>query len=744
MFFPGGNTTRRKTCLGAVVRAACLICASALTWATPARAAGAPVEAVDSQAWQARFEAWVEAALVSEQLDEAARNLSAFDPETTLRVLNELVMKRVETLRDSLPLPTEVVPQLEARGLEGPSLTAARHYARGELDAALRVVGDPALESDAQAAHLHAQLLDEHTRLSHSLDRIRTIAAYRYALSLSRNSPQAERARLRVGQILLELRFIPEATAALRGLLDARPSTPRGMAAHISFAEAAYLDDEPQVAIETIMKLDFPGLTPEARRWAIRRTADGLFQLRRFPAASLAYRKIIHETMEQQIVDPFVRLRLAAALIETGRASDAQPELRIMVSPEVPKRLAALASLLLARTARETESFEEASRVAHEVLQILPRSPEAALGAVEVLEAQRLAGNGELELPEAARELLDPVATTPEFGLLAYRVASVPGPNGSEVKVRGWLGNLLNTLPEGAVRELTHDDLAQRLQAHLKGVYEGTEKPDPAILEDVEKHLRPSLTDENALLVGLEAFYRSGRWSSCMRWGRSLYKREVRPIRRGLGAWREVQCKQAQEPELVSAQRLLDAADSGKSGPFALALTALAAEQMVQRDQLPKAVRVYERAVEAVAEPRLLGPSLLRLGELQLALGELNLGMRRLLHGLSLMDQDETVTDPFRKAGIVALGRALTHTKKTRSSQAARLLKRERGRAEPWWRPAYAYLGFRAGVGPAPEGNDLFSRAASQIKQADHLESRIKKLVGESQRSALKGKENPG
>ena len=106
-----------------------------------------------------------------------------------------------------------------------------------------------------------------------------------------------------------------------------------------------------------------------------------------------------------------------------------------------------------------------------------------------------------------------------------------------------------------AVRELAYEDLSDRLQAHLKQVFEGTRKPDPVVMDEIEKFMRPMLTDENTLLVGLETFYRLGRWASCMRWGRALYRREVRPIRRGLGAWREFRCRLAKEPELVSASR---------------------------------------------------------------------------------------------------------------------------------------------------------------------------------------------
>ena len=193
-----------------------------------------------------------------------------------------------------------------------------------------------------------------------------------------------------------------------------------------------------------------------------------------------------------------------------------------------------------------------------------------------------------------------------------------------------------------------------------------------------------------------------------------------------------------------TSTRVSSATDGGTSGPFALALAALAAEKIVRKGDLPKAVRVYERALESVAEPRLLGPSLLRLGELQLALGQLNLGTRRILRGLSLTDQDDTVTDPFRKAGLVALALSLVQTRQPESSRAAKHLKHEQQQAEEWWKPAYAYLALRAGIELKPEGNDVFSRAALQIRKADRLQRRIKKLVGEIEKSAAKGGEDAG
>ena len=741
MFFPGENTTRRKSCLAGYVRAICVVCVAAAVLATVERASAALEPVVGSEPWQARFEAWVEAELVHEQLVKAAKHLSQFNPDVILRVLDELEMERVQTVREMPQLPAEVVPALNAKGLAGASLKAARLYANGSPEAALQLVEDPSLEANANAAYFRAQLLDESTRDSGPRERIDVIHEYRYALSLSPESPQAPRTRLRMGQIYLEIRFFPEAAAALRALLE---RVPESEAARISAGEAAYLDGDAKAAIDTIIKLDLKELSPASRRWALRRIADSLFRARRFPAAIIAYHTVIDEAESLEDVAPLARLRLGAALLQTGKPQEAQSTLRMVISAEAPPRQSALAGLLLARAARELEAFDEASETARQALETLPHSPEAALAAVEVLEAERLADRGKLNLPDGAQSLIDPAATQPEYGLLAYRVAAVPGPHGTQADSRGWLGKLLKTLPEGAVRELAHDDLEHRLQAHLKEIYAGKRAADPEILDDVEEYLRPKLVDENTLLIGLEAFYRSGRWQTCMRWGRALFQSEVRPIRRGLGAWRAVRCKQAKEPKLVSIVRLLEAADGGTSGPFALALAALASEKIVRKGDLSKAVRVYERALESVAEPRLLGPGLLRLGELQLALGQVSLGTRRILRGLSLTDQDDTVTDPFRKAGLVALARALAQNQQPKNSRAAKHLKHEQQRAEEWWKPAYAYLALRAGIGLTPEGNDVFSRAAFQIREADRLERRIKKLVGEIEKTAAKRRGDKG
>ena len=143
-----------------------------------------------------------------------------------------------------------------------------------------------------------------------------------------------------------------------------------------------------------------------------------------------------------------------------------------------------------------------------------------------------------------------------------------------------------------------------------------------------------------------------------------------------------------------------------------------------------KSLRAYERALQAVAEPTLLGPVLLRSGELNVALGMSKLGIQRLLRGLALTDSDRMVHDPFRKAGMVALAHATNPPDLKRKREVSGLFKQERKRAETWWDPALGYMSFRAGWAVKPRGEDVFSQAAREFSANADLEARVRKLVG--------------
>ncbi len=687
--------------------------------------------------------------MVKEQLDQASEAILARDATATVRLLNQLVRSRLDAWREEILLPSEVLAEVRAPDIEGPVREAGLFFARrqGEgtyADKALEILAAPDLEGDPDAAHLRAQIRDvltQESEDSHAADRLEVIADYRYALSLTGGSAQKDRARVRVGQILAELRFFPEATAALRPLLKRKLREPYNRAARVSFAETAYLADNPKTAIDSILEFELDRLSPELRRWTIRRTADSLYKLGNFKSAILAYSRLIEEARlfrelaAQQPaaapIDPLVRLRLVAALLEVGRSKEALIEIkRVLETDAVDEHLMTLAGLFLARALRENEEFRSASAVAAEITRSVPDAEETALAAVDFMESRRLSGVRHPKVPPDALKFRKRKPNAPGFALLAYVLAS-DRPDGSSAKqIRTKLGKLLRELPNGPVRVRVRSDLTLRIQSHLRAVYLGEETLDPQVVQDVVQYLRPSQIDQDALLLALQAFHETGDWENCKRWGATLYRSDARPIRRGLGAWRNARCKLLKNPALVSARSLLRYADDGKSGPFALALAALAAEKMLEKGQLDLAARTYESALQSVAEPRLVGPALLRAGELHVHLGDPKLGTWRILRGLTMTDARALTNDPFRKAGLVALGLGARQARERRRNEATASLRRERQRAEPWWEPAYAYLGYRTGPGRPPRGDDIFSRVSQEMQEIDALAKRVESIVG--------------
>ena len=249
------------------------------------------------------------------------------------------------------------------------------------------------------------------------------------------------------------------------------------------------------------------------------------------------------------------------------------------------------------------------------------------------------------------------------------------------------------------------------------------------MLDTVERYLHPEHARENALLLALEAMARGGRRSACMRWARVLGERETRPLRRGMAAWRRAACRGSTGRDPAAASALMAAADGGETGSFSLALAALAAEIHLRRGELPLAVDTYARGVAALGEPRLLGPVLLRMGELEAADGRIGLARRTLLRGLSLTADPETASDPARKAGLIALARLGGDA--TEREAIAALLNAESERVDDWWSAAYAYLAARiAGDPRAFEGEAPFARAARQQAAAVQVAGRIRDLLG--------------
>jgi tetratricopeptide (TPR) repeat protein len=711
--------------------------------AQPPAAASAEATAryVDSAAWQAHFEKWVEHTLAREQVEQASAERVPFDSERVRIVLEDLEERRFAQLRDAPQLPPQAIPRPLGRGLQGAALEAARAYASGDRAGALERLRAPALASDGQALHVRAQLIDELTAGMHPIYRLAGIELYREALRAERDLPQADRARVRIAQMYLELGLVPEARAELRPLLEQGLGEPYASAALISAAEATLADRDPTRALELLARLDLDALAPETRAWELRRRADSLFALRRFTEALDLYRELLGDeparAAERLGDDALLAARFGFALACHGRAPQAVQLLDAVLTRPLPPAGEATVRLALARALRAVRAFERATEVAAGIPPLRPAPEIAALGAAEALESARrgaaAAGASDPEepglrvLPEGTAELIEPTSSVPERGLLDYRVAVLPVPGDGPAAVVDRLARLLIALPPGDLRLLVQDDLVSRLGAALAAAAQGDSGPDDAeLLDRVERALRPALVGENELLLALEALYRAGRRSTCVRWSRVLQQREERPIRRGQAAWRRAQCLRAGDADAGAADWLLADADGGESGAFAVALAALAAEHQLRRGELARALETYQRAAEALVDPRLAGPVLLRLGELRLEAGSDALALRELLRGLAApLDP----SDPFRKAGVLALLRL--GRRGTGGEQLVALLREERGRAEPWWAEAYTYLGQRAGdvSATAPPGGGPFARAAREFAALDGLRDQIRTLA---------------
>jgi hypothetical protein len=267
--------------------------------------------------------------------------------------------------------------------------------------------------------------------------------------------------------------------------------------------------------------------------------------------------------------------------------------------------------------------------------------------------------------------------------------------------------------------------------------------------------------EENELLLSIEALRSAGRFESCSAWALALREREVRPLRRGLGAWRRAQCEHpvgavAAPPPAVTepavtekgkeppkrSDLLLELSDSGESGPYSLAFAALAAEEFVQQNDLEGAVRVYERGLESFAEPLLIGPVLLRLGELHAAAGREGLARQRLVRGLTLTEGDVTAADPFRKVGTVLLARLVSQ--RGDPARLREFLRKDVSRLEPWWPSAYTFLGDRVGLELSGAGtDDPFSEAAAEIERSEAIRARLRAVTERKPASGARSEAQP-
>jgi hypothetical protein len=678
---------------------------------------------VDSRAWQARLEMLVEEKLVREQLEDAASALTGFDPDRVLLVLAELEEDQLVAQRGPAQLPDGVVPRMAGRGVRGAALEAARAWGKGERSRALEILRAPGLLNDAQAVHLRAQLLDELSAGLPALYRLGVVRLYREALLLDREAPAAGRARVRAAQILLELGLVPEARAELDPHLDALPESEQ-VSGIVTLAEATYRAGDPTRSVELLARLDLPALPPPLRAWELERRADSFFALRRFSEALDLY------TARWTLAEagpPGARAaaRHAFALVLHGRASEAQAVLTAALEPAplADSELEALLRLVQARALRESREHAEAVRAAAAVPPLWPGSEVAALGAVEALESARLSGSEALALPVGTAQLVQPTSEIPALALLSYRVASRPVPGDGPRSPIDRIGTLLVGVRPGSLQMLAQEDLTHRVSGSLVRWALGAAPPDPGLLDVVERYLRPHLMGENELLLAVESLARAERRSACIRWSQILQRRERRPLRRGAAAWRRALCIGIPQGDGDAAQRLLADADSGESGPFALALSALAAEHELRAGRVEPAVDLYTRSLLALAEPRIAGAVLLRLGELEVDVGRPSLAARDLLRGLA--QTGDLAGDPLRTAGLLALVRLSRATGGAEGLPA--LLERERRGADAWWEPAWTYLARREGVKlAAPTGEGPFARGAREFEAIDALARRVR------------------
>jgi tetratricopeptide (TPR) repeat protein len=693
---------------------------------------------LDSQAWEIHFEAWIERMLVVDEMAAAADHTPPPHIAGPLRIADELVAGRVLHLGERVALPEGVEPQLAAAGVRGKALEAARKYAGGDAEAAMELLESDELTGDAGAVRLLVQLRDREKtdlRPSQYLD---LIDEYRYALSLSGTSEVAPQTRIRIAQLYLEIGFWTEAAAELRPFLDPPFPAPLSQQATITFAEASYLMGDLKSVLATIEALDPATLDASALRWATRRRADSLFLQGEYAAALQFYEELVKLASGSGELEVSIPLRMAFARIQLGDLEVARtPLLQVLDRTEGEPQW--LAGLLLARVHRRSRALDEMVAVANQTFATAQNTAVRALAGVYSLEGQRLAG---LKIPHLTEGLDDAVrkrTESPEVALLSYLVALLPSHDVNPAETRDVLATLTQKLPDGNVRKLIEAEVSRRLHTLLVHAYREQRRVGPTILASLEEEIEPDQIEENGLLMAIHALRGAESWDACARWAHSLRKREVRPIRRGLGAWRELQCQRVGEAGQPEPEQLVRVADGGEAGPFALAIAAAAAEQHVRLGLLDEAVTTYQRGLASFVEPRILGPVLLRLGELQAQLGRHTLATRRIVRGLALTDSAATAADPLRKSGIVTLAHLAEQQRRTQRLKST--IQQERKRVESWWTSAYDYLGYRIGAGPQPSGTDVFARASRELREVEELESRIRALGLEPFTSKLEKKE---
>jgi len=611
----------RVTCVRSMARALARQCLFAACLLAPFATRAEPVtgdtyQALDSRAWQAHFEAWLDRMLIAPELRQAAANIRPPDPGATLQVLAELGAQHALAVDDPTRFPPLVEPRIVARGLSGAAIAAARLYATGKRNKAFATVNKASLIGDPDAVHFRAQLFDERTQQKGSIERLRAIDEYRFAISLSRDLPQAARARVRIAQIYLELGFLAEAAASLRPHLDPPLPRPYDIPAALTFAEAGYQERDYRRTLATLEAISPEDLLAPMQPWVKQRRADAHFALREYARAIPLYAEL-RDDSEHGALPPIAGLRFGYALIHEKRFDEAAAALEPVFESDDRPAIASLAGVLLARAHAERHQYTAMRSTAIDLVERFSKEPAGALGGTYLLEAERLGAGDANTAGVKLSAIVDYTTTSAEVGLLSARFLRRSRTGESIASARG-LGQLARSVPRGPVHTLIHNELSSMLMSKLVTRTRLSPGPTSEALATIEAELTPRTLEENELLVTLETFRGVGHFNTCVAWSRVLRDREVRPIRRGLGAWRELQCGRALGLEDAGPNRLLALADSTEVGPFSLAFAALAAEELNERGDLTREVLRYERALESFAEPQILGPVLLRLGELQL------------------------------------------------------------------------------------------------------------------------------
>jgi hypothetical protein len=676
---------------------------------------------VDSAAWQAHFEGWVERRLVTPEISTVLESLPAPDPGTAYRVLQELIEARVRGLERPSAIDA-IVPRLAARGLSGAALDAARAHLRGDVDGALALVSGQELLRDPEAAHMRAQLRDERERHGQPWQRTALIQEYRVAVSLDAGILQADRARVRIAQLLLDLGFVQEAAAELARFLEPPLARPYDVAAVLTFVEASSRAGQIERSLAALEALPRDALLSDTvSRWLERR-ADLLFALERYDASAAAYLELETERAQPEASAPSLLTEMlhAYALVRSGRLPEATRRLDAAAASGAEERLVPLAALLASYArgldAKPAEMAERALRA----LDAHPTAHEAPLLGAAMIEGLRQS-QPDAQLPVSVTALADYTTARPDVGLVTYGVLirqSLP-----DERVIEQLTSLARAVPQGGTLALVHDDLAHRLLSQVRRLTRAGQPIEAKLLDAIASELSPAQMEEDALLLALEAFYRTGRMDTCFDWAAVLREREVRPVRRGVGAWRGIQCGRPIPGRALSRPELLALSDSGVAGAFSLAIGILAAEDLVRAPDIEGGIRIYERGLEAFAEPQLIGPALMRLGELHAAVGRDGLARARLTRGLGITADAMDTADPFRKAALVALSRVVA--RRGDPARLEELIRSERPRLAPWWPSAYGFLGREAGLPLSVEGDDPFARGGAALAESRAVAARL-------------------